>query len=441
MSKISNPPVNIPTTTISPKAGKLLDAVVAPPKAAKMLGLEPNTVVSHRATAQVPTHSSGVGEKIKAFFEGVGKEIAGLAKAGLHALRGLVSRAPQANPPAAQQSLTTVPDASSEPAKPAKPQPHLDPLIIALRKTEIYKAFNNGIEVSKMTQTERSACSYANVRNKASEAKDGASEETKSHCVNTFLRSDNSASKVSAFIAKQSPEVQRTTTNIAEILRDKTVGISTKAYGVDGKPAEHEGIRNALKGNQSLTDLAKASIETLDETLIALIGDPSDLNSIKEAAERLDQNLCDQLGTNWKGIEDSGVTDPDTSHNLKMQCGRDALGLRTHVPALTTLSVLDTTLTPNQKSTIQENNKGMISVFNGFQIGSGGKDASPEVAAAAAHLKDRWDAALETFFEFAAARANPAVVSQAALDGASLLAEYKGVEQEIADRTAELNAA
>jgi hypothetical protein len=438
VSKINNSPVNVPTTTISPKAGKLLDAVVAPPKAAKLLGLEPNTVISHRATAQTPPHSSGVGEKIKAFVSEVGKEIAGLANAGLHALKGLVSRAPQANPPAAQQSQTNVSDAST---KPAKPQPHSDPQIIALRKTGIYKTFNNGIDVSKMTPAERGACSYANVRFKASEAKAGASEETKSRCVNTFLRSDNSASKVSAFIAKQSPEVQQTTTNIAKILKDKTVGISAAAYGVDGKPAQHNGIGSALKDGKSLTDLAKASIATMDDALIAFIGDPSDLDSIEAAANRLDQNLCNQLGTNWKAIEDSGVTDPDTSHNLKMQCGRDALGLRTQMPALTNLSVLDTTLTQDQKRTIQENNKGMISVVNGFRIGSEGKDASPEVAEAAAHLNDRWDPALEKFFAFAAARADPAAVSQAALEGAPMLAEYQALEQKIADRTAELNAA
>lgn len=78
MSKIDGSSTNVQTfSPISSKASKLLDATIAPPKAAKVLGLPENTVISHRATAETPTHSSGIGDRIKSFLSGIRDSIAG----------------------------------------------------------------------------------------------------------------------------------------------------------------------------------------------------------------------------------------------------------------------------------------------------------------------------------------------------------------------------
>lgn len=400
-------------------------------------------------TATQPAHSGGIGEKMKDFFIGLGTGIANLAISSFETLKGLMTRAPEAQAPAGRADGNQ-PGGSA--ATTAKPSPNADPQVVQLKKTLAYQTFHNAVDAKTLSSEQRGACAYAFVKEQASRASGGATAEKVTGAVNTFLRTDNSASKVSARIALDSSQTKAITADILRIIGTNVVGIGASAYGTAGISKEnsalgqevkatapkHPGIAALLEGGAQSTDaIARETIRVLDDVLCAFIGNPDDLHSIQDAANRIDQNLCDQLAVLKKAVEDSGIEDDNAAGDMILQCGRDTLALRSQCPSIATAST-DKDMPAEKKKSIQEINRGVLSIINGKGIG--GKDTQPEVEAAGAHMKDRWNPAVSAFISMAAARGNPSFVADAAAKGAALSAEYQSVANTINERIAELSA-
>ncbi|KAB0676871.1 hypothetical protein [Aureimonas leprariae] len=355
-----------------------------------------------QGTAQQPARSTGLGDRIASFLTKLSAGASARFEGAINWMKDRLARSETAQAPA-----TPAPKTAAETE------------IAELKDTTTWKLFQDKIDPKRLNDNQRGDCAYAYAK------REGDKAERDPAAKNNFLRSDNNASKISARIAMGSPQFAASVASIANRLTGQVFASSAAAYGADGQEPTHAGVREmkdmvGSTGVDYRTAIALQSVQNLDDTLCELFGTPGDDASIHRAAERVPQELCNQLAILHRAIEDSRAVPGDVPM-LKMQCSRDALALRTLNPAI--MNASSASEDKAQAENLKQISKSIQNIVNGLGIGMAGKDTAPEMVQAGAGMKARWDPTFAAFADAVVRRADPLMVNGAASEGGKLEAE------------------
>lgn len=380
--------------------------------------------VQQAATAHAPAARSGIGSAIANFFTATLPDFFSMAG---NAVLSLFRPAPQAAP---------VPQAAPAPRAAARAVPQARPAQTELKPISKYAYPGDCFDKNYLTPSKNVArgAVYATVAHFASSTAASVAAGTggANNARGAFLRASDLATNNVAVI-----EGAPLAADIRDIVLDAyaekgPIAFLSQSYEPDR--SFYQVIKDKDKGGNyklgiDVDAAARDAVATAENVYEKIFGTPGDQSSIKAAANRVPQGLCDALAIALKAVDDADFSDDALKTEMKEKIGADMIALRVLNPTLATAAMQPLPNGDPMGNTMARNltelSKFVQNIANGVAMGSK-EPIHLSVAQALAdnNTEAKLQATYKEFIAFVAERADPAVVAAAVTDGVRMAADF-----------------
>lgn len=343
--------------------------------------------------------------------------MSGLKMLGREAAALFADRGPQAAPsgPRAAQGAPQAAGAGAT-AQPSRAAPRLPVELDALFTNLGIETFGGeSFDPRTASVAQMHACTYAQVKASA----EGMSDDK----LGSFIRNANPASQSSQALARDYSAAVAGAVS-ARLEGKPPLPLSESGYRTDS--SQH--YTEMATETRPRGEIARQAVAELKAVLTELMGAPGDAASIRTAADRVPQDMRNQLGVMFAAIDDSGAT-PEQKAGMRAHAARDMLALRSINPELAVMKppegLSGDALTAFAHATPVRNRLEMGAAIQSLINGRGLPEKfAPEVRDLAGELGRDWGETFQTFARAVADGADPAVVGRARDAGQSKIDSF-----------------